>query len=435
MDLALANLGKEVGLRVWRINKLALEEVPKSKWGIFYTGDAYIVLNMLGGFPTQHREVQNFESGLFLSYFPDGIRYVSGGYESGFEKVEDMFKNWKPKLFHCKGKRNVRCTQVECKKESLNKGDVFILDLGRDIYVWMPPDSGRLERIRGMGRAKHMAHVERCGASKAHVLDSDWDTNPDFWCHFGGINSAYSITPAKNDDDNFWKRTNEQVTLWRVSNSTGQLKVSKVATGNLKLSMLDSKDAFILDSIVDGVYVFVGRECTLDERSKACHWGQTYLKQQNLPLYTQITRVLETAEPASFLQWFGDFQEEKEKHEYKPRLYQVSDESGRMIVEEVANFTQEDLDGDDVMILDAINLIYVWVGTEANPKEKQEATNTAKKYLEKGSMPRHKNTAIETVYQGQEPPTFKKFFPNWNDSLFKNQTRSLENMRRLLFSN
>lgn len=89
----------------------------------------------------------------------------------------------------------------------------------------------------------------------------------------------------------------------RVSDSTGQLKVSKVATGNLKLSMLDSKDAFILDTIVDGVYVFVGRECTIDERSKACHWGQTYLKQQNLPLYTQVTRVLETAEPASFLQW------------------------------------------------------------------------------------------------------------------------------------
>ena len=41
--------------------------------------------------------------------------YVSGGYESGFEKVEDMFKDWKPKLFHCKGKRNVRCTQVNLK--------------------------------------------------------------------------------------------------------------------------------------------------------------------------------------------------------------------------------------------------------------------------------------------------------------------------------
>lgn len=60
-----------------------------------------------------------------------------------------------------------------------------------------------------------MAHVERCGASKVHILDSDWDSNPDFWQHFGGLNSARSITPAKNDDDNFWKRTNEQITLWR----------------------------------------------------------------------------------------------------------------------------------------------------------------------------------------------------------------------------
>ncbi|KAK6059227.1 hypothetical protein COOONC_03146 [Cooperia oncophora] len=37
---------------------------------------------------------------------------------------------------------------VQCRRESLNLGDVFILDLGRDIYVWMPKKSGRLERIK-----------------------------------------------------------------------------------------------------------------------------------------------------------------------------------------------------------------------------------------------------------------------------------------------
>lgn len=53
-------------------------------------------------------------------------------------------------LLFAADERNIRekTFQVEFKKESLNKGDVFILDLGRDIYVWMPPDSGRLERIR-----------------------------------------------------------------------------------------------------------------------------------------------------------------------------------------------------------------------------------------------------------------------------------------------
>lgn len=37
----------------------------------------------------------------------------------------------------------------------------------------------------------------------------------------------------------------------------------------------------------------------------------------------------------------------------------------------------QDLDGDDVMILDGLNLIYVWVGNGANPEEKQAARETA----------------------------------------------------------
>lgn len=49
-------------------------------------------------------------------------------------------------------------------------GDVFILDLGRNIYVWMPPKSGRLERIKAMSRAKNMAQVERQGESKVHII-------------------------------------------------------------------------------------------------------------------------------------------------------------------------------------------------------------------------------------------------------------------------
>uniref|UniRef100_A0A1I7X355 Aldo_ket_red domain-containing protein n=1 Tax=Heterorhabditis bacteriophora TaxID=37862 RepID=A0A1I7X355_HETBA len=164
-----------------KINVFRLEPVPKSSYGVFYTGDAYICLMMgvaaiktveidqaLGGLPVQHREIQDHESSLFLSYFPDGIRYINGGYDTGYKHVEDIFKDWKPKLFHCKGKRNIRCTQVDCKKDSLNLGDVFILDLGRDIYVWMPPESGRLERIKTKtGRLTQ--HSGRTSAEKTRL--------------------------------------------------------------------------------------------------------------------------------------------------------------------------------------------------------------------------------------------------------------------------
>ncbi|CAJ0610409.1 unnamed protein product [Cylicocyclus nassatus] len=466
-EIDITEVGKKPGLEIWRIHRFRLEPVPKNEYGEFYIGDAYVCMytkygawdihfwigegatpdeigaaaitavqidQALGGFPVQHREVQNHESSLFLSYFPNGIRYIMGGYDSGYHHVEGLFDNFKPRLYHCKGKRNVRCTEVEFKKQSLNLGDVFLLDLGKDIYVWMPPKSGRLERIKGMARAKNIAFDERNGASSVHVLDSDWDTNEDFWSHFGGPSTVKTVAAAKDDDENYWKRTTEQMTLWRVSDASGTMKLTKVAQGELQRSLLDTKDAFILDAVNGGIFVWVGKGCTMDERSKAMIWGEQFLKEKKLPPWTQVTRILESAEPSSFTQWFGEWEDVKKKNVFEPRLFQVSDESGTMRVEEISNYDQESLDGDDVMILDALNSIYVWVGTGANQDEKKNALDTAKKYLKQGTLPRHKQTTIETIYQGKETPTFKKFFKSWNDKMFQKDERSVENMRKLLFN-
>jgi len=85
------------------------------------------------------------------------------------------------------------------------------------------------------------------------------------------------------------------------------------------------------------------------------------------------------------------------------------------------------------MILDGMNTIYVWIGNGANTSERDAAKTTANKYLETDSIPRTKKASIEVIYQGKEPPPFKKLFPEWDDKLFKQDTRSVENMRKLLF--
>jgi gelsolin len=45
-EQAWKDVGKQVGLRVWRIEKFHIVEVPKEQHGSFYTGDSYIVLNV-----------------------------------------------------------------------------------------------------------------------------------------------------------------------------------------------------------------------------------------------------------------------------------------------------------------------------------------------------------------------------------------------------
>jgi gelsolin len=87
---------------------------------------------VLGGAAVQYREVQGNESAQFLSYFKatGGISYEAGGIASGFKHVEkDVYST---RLLHCKGKRTVRVKEVPVNVSSLNKGDVFILDKGKN---------------------------------------------------------------------------------------------------------------------------------------------------------------------------------------------------------------------------------------------------------------------------------------------------------------
>ncbi|VDN51778.1 unnamed protein product [Dracunculus medinensis] len=469
IDSELKDIGKKRGLEIWRINKFKLERLPEEQFGNFYSGDSYIVLytknpgewnvhfwlgsetstdergaaaiktveldQALGGLPTQYKEVEGHESSLFLSYFKEGIKYLKGGVSSGFKHVkENKYEDWKPRLFHCKGKRNVRCVQVDCNFNSLNLGDVFILDCGLDLYVWIPPESGRLERIKGMSQAKNIRDNERTGKPRIHVLDQDWDTNTDFWRIIGGDKKKIKSAELGGVDENYWRSSRDTISLWRVSDASGKMEVNIVADGTFQYSQLDSKDAFILDAGHGGVFVWIGKDCTIDERKRAMQWANSYLQKMNKPEWTQVTRVLEGSEPAIFTQWASSWEGAKTKQIFQPKLFQCSDESGNLVVEEISNFTQEDLDGDDVMILDGLSIIYVWVGTKANVNEKKHAESTAKKYLETDNIPRHK-TVIETIYQGSETPAFKKFFKTWDDKLFTTDVRSFANMRKLMFSN
>lgn len=68
---------------------------------------------------------------------------------------------------------------------------------------------------------------------------------------------------------------------------------------------------------------------------------------------------------------------QQEISEYPPRLFLCSNASGTLEVEEIFNFTQQDMEDDDVMILDTHDNIFVWIGHKANTIEKKESMKTA----------------------------------------------------------
>jgi gelsolin len=69
-EAAWKGIGQQVGLHIWRIEQFHIKPVPKDTYGSFYTGDSYIVLNVISVFKyrlgrkkTAQRCIMTFISG------------------------------------------------------------------------------------------------------------------------------------------------------------------------------------------------------------------------------------------------------------------------------------------------------------------------------------------------------------------------------------
>lgn len=125
--------------------------------------------DLLGGAPVQHREVQEHESPTFLTYYRNGIRYVQGGVASGFHHVT-VNDGGQKRLFQVKGKRNIRVREVGLSFSNMNKGDCFILEDGRDIYVYVGPSAKRIEKLKAISAANQIRDQDHNGRAQVHIL-------------------------------------------------------------------------------------------------------------------------------------------------------------------------------------------------------------------------------------------------------------------------
>lgn len=77
--------------------------------------------------------------------------------------------------------------------------------------------------------------------------------------------------------------------------------------------MLDSKDCFILDT-GSGIYVWVGRGATPQEKSQSMAKAQEFLKMKKYPAWTNVQRIVEGAESAPFKQYFATWRDSGMAH-------------------------------------------------------------------------------------------------------------------------
>uniref|UniRef100_A0A8C5AIE7 Gelsolin n=1 Tax=Gadus morhua TaxID=8049 RepID=A0A8C5AIE7_GADMO len=316
--------GKQSGLQVWRVEDMDLVPVPPSKYGSFYSGDAYLVLktvkqrssglqydlhfwqgkdcsqdesgsaaifvvqmdDYLGGRPVQYRDIQGHESSTFTGYFKSGLQYLSGGVASGFRHVETNDVDVQ-RLMQVKGRRVVRATQVPVSWESFNQGDCFILDLGEV----RPKASG--EGLEDGGRTSGFERMwgndGRTLAPCVQILGE----KPDL--------PESQVEDTKTDSSN-----RKLAKLYKVSNAGGELEVTTVSEENpFSQQALQSSECYLLDNGSNGtIFIWKGRESNTAERHAVLDISQQFITKMGYPTHTQVQILPEQGETPLFKQFF-----------------------------------------------------------------------------------------------------------------------------------
>ncbi|KAM3622019.1 uncharacterized protein V6R79_019250 [Siganus canaliculatus] len=196
-------------------------------------------------------------------------------------------------------------------------------------------------------------------------------------------------------------------------------------------SSLNSNDVFLLKS-QSGMYLWCGKGSSGDERAMAKEVSSVIDHRGAEAI------VAEGQEPIEFWEFLGgkapyasDKRLQQMVLDHQPRLFECSNKTGRFIVTEVTQFTQDDLNEDDVMLLDTWDQVCLWIGKEANEVERKEALITSQEYLRTHPGNRDPDTPIVLIKQGFEPPTFTGWFTAWDPSKWSGG-KSYEDLKKEL---
>jgi len=327
--------GEKAGLEIWRVEKFNLVKWPEDKYGKFYDGDSYVVLQTvipprgskqlhayywLGAESTQdekgvaayktvelddyfkgaviqHREVQGHESKDFLDLFGT-VQIMKGGIESGFKKSTDY--THPSELFHIKGVTCVVVNQVEPTYKSLNSGDAFVLTDGKKVWVWFGKSIRIQERIRALNVGD--AIVSQYAIKHKKIEIKEGEETEEFWTALGGKGPIKSA--QEGGDDYEFQRKQKPPVLFRLSDASGKMEFTKVAEGKLNKKMLDTNDVFICDT-GNHIFVWIGKKTTINEKKYSMFYAEDYLKTNNKPSWIPITKILEGLETTFFQMLFN----------------------------------------------------------------------------------------------------------------------------------
>ncbi|XP_044752329.1 advillin isoform X2 [Coccinella septempunctata] len=188
---------------------------------------------------------------------------------------------------------------------------------------------------------------------------------------------------------------------------------SKAEQVPMKCSYLNSNYCFVLVRGKNS-YIWCGQYSNGDHREMA----KAFVKKE-------FEIVLEGKEKQEFFDLLGgksNYDTTLMKNEFEPkqvRLFCYSNINGTFLMEEIHQFAQKNLIPEDIMLLDANEALYIWIGNLSSKEDQKLSLKLAIDYLQMDPSGRDMNIPIMHVRQSEEPPTFTGFFPTWNKKFWK----------------
>jgi hypothetical protein len=125
------------------------------------------------------------------------------------------------------------------------KKKVFILDMGLQLFMYCGKEANKYEKAKG-AEMVHKIHNERGARGTITYLDNE----PNCEAFWGALGGQIEVTNPGDDDEKASAALGE-VKLWHVKDDSGSLEMTEVPRndkGQYTRDMLDSGDAYILDS-------------------------------------------------------------------------------------------------------------------------------------------------------------------------------------------
>ncbi|XP_039027982.1 villin-2-like [Hibiscus syriacus] len=441
----LLDCGSEVFVWVGRVTQLEERKAANQ------ATEGFIASNNRPKSTRLTRLTQGYETNSFKSHFDSWpAQSTAPGGDDGKGKVAALLKQQKVavkgvtkpapvqeevSLLEGEGKMEVWCINEGAKtpleKEDIGKfysGDCYIVlytyhsgERKEDFFLcwWIGKDSVEEDQKTAVKLANSTFNSLKGGLRFLQGRIFEGKEPPQFIALFqpmvvlkGGLSAGYkkSIQDKGLSDQTY---TADSIALFQIAGTSARdgkaLQVDAVAKS------LNSTECFLLQSGSSTIFTWFGNQSSKEQQELAAKVVEFFKP--------GVTRkhCKEGAEVSAFWSALGgkesysSTKKEPDETVRDPHLFSISLNKGKFEVEEIYNFSQDDLLTEDILVLDTHAEVFVWVGQCVDNKEKQSAFEIGQKYIDRavyleGLSPK---VALFKVIEGNEPCFFTAFF-SWD---------------------